>query len=145
MGQFIETYNTESFDQIRLERDEAIQGRESANNAARIYLDKINQFKESMTEISDLFPPDAPHKHEDTGVSLLDDLKDLINKYHQLVPDQREWLKARDEQAKKIGAAEWIEDNFVKNQTYRIDGAELLAEAAELRFGAENGVGDAKV
>ena len=33
---------------------------------------------ETLSAISALFPDDAPHKHPETGVSLLDDVRDVI-------------------------------------------------------------------
>lgn len=39
---------------------------------------EVQRLTESRDAISALFPDDAPHKHPETGVSLLDDVRDLI-------------------------------------------------------------------
>jgi len=55
------------------------------------YVDQIADLNKSLASaeaviesISGLFPDNACHKHPGTGVSLLDDVSDVITKYHDL-------------------------------------------------------------
>lgn len=41
------------------------------------------QAQELVSDISALFPDNAPHKHPETGVSLLDDVRDAIQDGHR--------------------------------------------------------------
>ena len=48
----------------------------------------IHRLTESRDAISALFPEDAAHKHPESGVSLLDDVRDVIAKYAELRKDR---------------------------------------------------------
>ena len=58
---------------------------------------EVNRLTESRDAISALFPDDAPHKHSESGVSLLDDVRYLIAERKRIAEERdaaRKWIKA---------------------------------------------------